>query len=206
MVGFYNYTVWLTFVSLASSVIGITCAIEGNATLAVACLMFSGFCDCIDGMVARTKKNRTDQEKRFGIQIDSLCDVLCFGVFPAVLSYTLGVDGVVGKLVLIFYCSCGMIRLAYFNVLEEEQFGVEGRKRFYHGLPITFISAIFPLAYLFRVWFPHHGFAAILQIVLVVTAFLFILDFPVPRTKVTVGVSLMLLDIVALMICFWFKI
>lgn len=80
MVGFYNYTVWPTYAGMASSVIGITLAAEGKATLAVACLMLSGLLDSIDGMVARTKKDRTDREKRFGIQIDSLCDMVCLSL------------------------------------------------------------------------------------------------------------------------------
>ena len=203
MVGFYNYTVWPTYAGLASSVVGMTLAAEGKPTLAVACLMISGFFDSIDGMVARTKKDRTDREKRFGIQIDSLCDIVCFGVFPAFLSYTLGVDGWFGRLVLAFYCGCGVIRLAYFNVLEEEHFGVAGRKRFYHGMPITFMSAIFPLAYLLRAWLSAGAFGAVLHGVLIGTALLYIIDFPFPRTRTAVAVSLMLLDNIALAICFW---
>lgn len=204
MVGFYNYTVWPTYAGMASSVIGITLAAEGKATLAVACLMLSGLLDSIDGMVARTKKDRTDREKRFGIQIDSLCDMVCFGVFPAFLSYTLGVDGLFGKLVLAFYCGCGVIRLAYFNVLEEEQFGAARKKRCYHGMPITFMSAIFPLAYLMQVWLSADVFAAALHAVLIGTGLLYIIDFPFPRPRAAVAVFLMLLDNIALGLCFWF--
>ena len=72
MIGFYDYTVWVTYIGTAFSVIGITLAVEGHATWAVAFLMISGFCDSIDGMIARTKKERTKQEISFGIQIDSL--------------------------------------------------------------------------------------------------------------------------------------
>ena len=46
-------------------------------------LMFCGLCDAFDGKVARTKKNRTEQMKQFGIQIDSLSDLVAFGVLPA---------------------------------------------------------------------------------------------------------------------------
>lgn len=199
VIGYYNYTVWATYVGMAFSVIGITLAAEGHATWAVVFLMLSGFCDSIDGMVARTKKDRTRQEIRFGMQIDSLCDVLCFGVFPAVICYTLGVSGIIGKAVLVFYCGCGIIRLAYFNVLAEEK--EEGARRYYHGLPITFMSAILPLAYLLRVWMPTEMFSAWLHAVLVVTGLFFVLDIPVPRTKVRVAVSLMLTDIAAVLFC-----
>ena len=61
-IGFYDYTVILTFLSLCSAVFGMIQATEGNFTLAVLCIYISGFCDAFDGMVARSKRNRTDDE------------------------------------------------------------------------------------------------------------------------------------------------
>lgn len=75
MIGFYDYTVVATYISLISSVLGMFCAINGKMALAVSCLAFSGLCDMFDGKIARTKKDRTDDEKAFGIQIDSLCSI-----------------------------------------------------------------------------------------------------------------------------------
>ena len=83
--GIYDYTVILTYISLGISVFGITRALEGDFKVAIFCLALSGLCDMFDGKIARTKKNRTDDEKNFGIQIDSLCDVVCFGIFPAMI-------------------------------------------------------------------------------------------------------------------------
>ena len=65
MIGYYNYTVWLTYIGMLSSVLGIGFAIGGNITASVICLMFSGFCDMFDGAVASTKERDID-EKRFG--------------------------------------------------------------------------------------------------------------------------------------------
>ena len=90
MLGFYDYTVVLTYISLGISIVGMTRALEGHFRVAILCLALSGLCDMFDGKVARTKKNRTEDEKRFGIQIDSLCDVVCFGVFPIMICYCLG--------------------------------------------------------------------------------------------------------------------
>ena len=89
MIGFYDYTVVVTYISLISSIIGIFMAIEGRMQLAVFCLAFSGLCDMFDGKIARTKKNRTEDEKSFGIQIDSLCDIVCFGIFLLYLGTSL---------------------------------------------------------------------------------------------------------------------
>ncbi|MBQ1536339.1 MAG: CDP-alcohol phosphatidyltransferase family protein, partial [Ruminococcus sp.] len=75
MIGFYNYTVILTYLSLCSAVVGITQVFEGREARAILCLLISGICDLFDGKVARHKKDRTDEEKLFGIQIDSLCDL-----------------------------------------------------------------------------------------------------------------------------------
>ena len=85
MLGVYDYTVILTYVSLMVSIGGMMLSVNGQIKYAVVCLAISGLCDMFDGKIARTKKNRTDDEKNFGIQIDSLCDVVCFGIFPVMI-------------------------------------------------------------------------------------------------------------------------
>ena len=112
MIGFYNYSVILTYISLASSVFGMIMAIQGNFRIAIVCLAFSGLCDMFDGKVARAMKNRSEDAKSFGVQIDSLCDMVCFGVFPALLCYLMGVRGVLGVAVVVLYCTASVIRLA----------------------------------------------------------------------------------------------
>ena len=72
MIGFYDYTVLLTYLGFASGVIGIYFSVLGNPFAAIICLMFSGLCDMFDGKVARTKKRRTVEERNFGVQLDSL--------------------------------------------------------------------------------------------------------------------------------------
>ena len=151
MLGFYNYTVILTYISLISGVTGMFFAVQGNVTAAVICLLFSGFCDLFDGKVARTKKDRTDQEKRFGIQIDSLCDIVCFGVLPAMIAVAVGCNRPWHAAAACFFVLCGLIRLAYFNVTEEDrQKATTENRKTYTGLPITSSSIIMPLVQCFR--------------------------------------------------------
>lgn len=107
MLGVYDYTVVLTYVSLMVSIGGMMFAVNGHLHLGVMCLAISGLCDMFDGKIARTKKNRTEVEKRFGIQIDSLSDIVCFGVAPAVLCYCFGMRGVIGVAILMFYVLAG---------------------------------------------------------------------------------------------------
>ena len=181
-IGFYDYTVVLTYLSLISSVFGITQAIHGDYKSAIMCLAFSGICDAFDGRVARTKKNRTEDEKNFGIQLDSLCDVICFGVFPALICYLLGVRGFLGLLIVFFYCTCAVIRLAFFNVLEgKRQQSEEGSNKVYHGLPVTSISFILPLTFWLQFFMSEFVFLILLHLVLAIVGFLFILDFPLKK-------------------------
>lgn len=183
MIGFYNYTVILTYLSLVSSVLGMffacgLCDGEPHPEYAMICLMVSGLCDMFDGKVARTKKNRTEAEKKFGIQIDSLCDAVCFGVLPSVIGYSVGLDSWCDMPVLILFPLCAVIRLAYFNVAEEErqQKTAEVRKT-YEGLPVTSVALILPLVYSFHKdigpeWFPMvYGGALFLIAIAFITRF-----------------------------------
>ena len=181
-IGFYDYTVILTYLSLVSAVLGMTFAHKGLFGAAMWCLFLSGFCDAFDGTVARTKKNRTEDEKAFGIQLDSLCDVVSFGVAPAFILYCLGVDSVLGVAILCGYCICAVIRLAFFNVQESKRQQVEtGTNKYYRGLPVTNSAAIFPLYYLLHKILPGSVFVTGLYILAAVVAFLFILDFKVKK-------------------------
>ena len=181
-IGFYDYTVILTYMSLVSAVLGAIFAHKGFLARAMLCLFLSGFCDAFDGKVARTKKNRTDDEKAFGIQLDSLCDVVSFGIAPAFSLYCMGVDSVFGIVILCIYCVCAVIRLAFFNVQEAKRQQVEsGSNKFYRGLPVTTSALIFPLFYLLRPLLPGKIFVMGLYILAAVTAFLFVLDFKVKK-------------------------
>ena len=119
MIGVFDYTVLLTYISFLSGLTGIHFAINGNTFMGIVCLMFSGLCDMFDGKVARTKKNRTEEEKRFGIQIDSLSDLVAFGVLPSAIGYGLGLNDTWMVFVLYLIPLCALIRLAFFNVNEE---------------------------------------------------------------------------------------
>ena len=121
MLGVYDYTVVLTYVSVLISMGGMLFSMNGYPRMAIVCLALSGFCDMFDGKIARTKKNRSDDAKAFGIQIDSLCDVVCFGIFPIMICYSLGMKGWASILVLIFYGIASVIRLGYFNVMEAKR-------------------------------------------------------------------------------------
>ena len=181
MIGFYSYTVVLTYLGLASSAIGMILTFQGFAKYALFCLAFSGLCDMFDGKVARMKKNRTEAEKRFGIQIDSLCDVVCFGAFPMILCYSIGMRGPAGISILVFYLIAGVIRLAFFNVMEEKrQEETDEARKYYQGLPITSIAIILPLFCTLRPLLGHR-FLSELHICILTVGLLFIINFPLRK-------------------------
>ena len=196
--GFYDYTVVLTYISLGISVFGITMALEGNFRMAIFCLALSGLCDMFDGKIARTKKNRTEDEKNFGIQIDSLCDVVCFGVFPVMICYCLGVNTPAGVAALIFYSIASVIRLAYFNVTEaKRQTQTEENRKYYQGLPITSMAIILPFLYLMRRYYMIH-FLIVIHIAVIIVGLLFILNIKVKKPQNPVRILLVVVVALAL--------
>ncbi len=169
MLGVYNYTVILTYLSIISAIVGIIFSFTPQLILAaIICLMLCGLLDAFDGKVARSKANRTDFEKKFGIQIDSLSDSIAFGVLPACIGFNLVmtskfIEKLTTKtpyylylkdflvLLCILYALAAVIRLAYYNVQEEERQKEENTNReFFTGVPVTTAAIVFPLIYLLQ--------------------------------------------------------
>lgn len=181
MIGYYNYTVILTYASLASAVVGIVNAFNGNIKFAIICLMFCGICDMFDGSVARLRK-RTDEEVSFGAHIDSLTDLVAFGVLPATILYGLGLKNVLGIVIMVLYVLAALIRLAYFDV--QEMFEINKDKDFkrthFTGLPVTNASIILPSAMAIFSFFDVN-FIWVYGIFLVATGIAFVTPFKMKK-------------------------
>ncbi len=166
MIGFYNYTVILTYLSLVFASTGIAFSFmeSGHPFLGVICLLLCALCDSFDGKVARTKKDRTVSECKFGIQIDSLSDIIAFGVLPSCIGmsmlfrseymYKTGgewwhlVFTVLALVICAAFTLAALIRLAYYNVTEEErQEEEEGVRKYYLGLPVTLGALMIPIPF-----------------------------------------------------------
>ena len=193
-IGYYNLANLITLTGMASSVAACLLAISGNVQVAVMLLMLSGVCDCFDGPVARIKKDRTVGEKVFGVQIDTVSDMVSFGVTPAVILFSIGKHNILPilsggpvllilvSLVLIFYVMCAGIRLAYFNTLEITKTD-ENAPKIFVGMPVPFSAILFPILYLLAVALPIPGkiSAIILVAVYLITAILFISNFKMKK-------------------------
>lgn len=203
MIGVYDYTVILTYLSTLSGVVGIIITMTGigHPYCGTLFLMLSGLLDGFDGKVARTKKDRTEMEKEFGIQIDSLSDLICFGVLPASIGMAqLRVSGIltdIGRkaarpdhysmvLLLIsiaaFYVLAALIRLAYFNSTTEER-AEEARikgKSYFTGLPVTTAALIFPLTLVIH-WFIRADLTIFYFWLMLIVAIMFVANIKVPK-------------------------
>lgn len=176
--GYYNYTVILTYLGMLMGFTGILFVMEAKYREAVICLMISGICDMFDGTVAATKQRDT-REKRFGIQIDSLSDMICFGVLPALFTYSISGKTYAAFLAAALYVLCALIRLAYFNVTEEErQETEEGRRSWYLGLPVTAAAIFLPACYVIENKLAYGG---MVQAVLVAMSAAFVLPFKIKK-------------------------
>lgn len=195
IIGFYGYWVVLTYLAMVSAVTGICLSIGGRPGAAVICMVIAGICDTFDGTVARTAK-RTQTEKNFGIQIDSLADVISFGVLPAAISYGLyeysGSHGalmtVITMAVAGLYVLCALIRLAYFNVTEEEMTSRGEKRTYYEGLPVTISALILSVTYAVCGGLPQ--ISTIFTGLLFVMAIAFVSKFRLPKFKLKYMVML----------------
>ena len=148
LLGFYDYTVILTYIGVLMGFTGVVMVINTKFSNAIICLMVAGLCDMFDGTVASTKQ-RSKEEKTFGIQIDSLSDLICFGVLPAIFVYEIYQRSVSAFVIAGLYVLCALIRLSYFNVCEQERQNVESvSRKYFQGLPVTTVAVLLPAVYL----------------------------------------------------------
>lgn len=95
-------------------------------------------CDALDGSVARWRRKSSP----LGGDLDSLADIVSFGVAPAVLGYALGMRGGWDAVALCYFVACGISRLARYNVTAAEMSDASGKVKHYEGTPIPTSLAI----------------------------------------------------------------
>jgi CDP-diacylglycerol--serine O-phosphatidyltransferase len=127
-------SIFCGFYSIMLSTSGLGPEVFDQAGIA---LFFAAFFDAFDGRIARLTRTQSD----FGMQMDSLADVISFGVAPAVLVYNWALNDLhlLGLVISFGFCACGAIRLARFNVLA--MCGV-GSSKYFIGLPIPGASTM----------------------------------------------------------------
>ena len=212
LLGVYDYTVVLTYIGTVVAFLGMGYAVDGGKMhifTALVCLMISGFCDMFDGKIASTKKNRTPQQKKFGVQIDSLSDLVCFGVLPSIIVYQLKVGSKLEFAISAFYMMCGLIRLAYFNVEEEERTSqTDARRTEFRGMPITSAALWFPGFYALAVLLQTYANSAldpsvIISILAILVGIAFITPFKLTKPGFVGKIVMILIGVVDVALMVW---
>ena len=124
---------FFTLMNLFCGFLSLTLILESRFESAAWLIVLAGFFDVLDGMMARL----TNGSSLFGVELDSMADIVSFGVAPSFLLYVFGLSayGVPGVIVASLPAICGAVRLARFNV------NFEGEKReFFTGLPIPVMA------------------------------------------------------------------
>lgn len=189
IIGIYNLANSVTYLGVILSVLAII-LLNKNTNYSIICLALAGICDLFDGRIARMFK-RTDEEKKYGIEIDSLADVVNFVVCPAcVLVYLCGND-IICDIIAVIYVLAGITRLAWFNITTD------GNTGFYQGLPVTysalFISVIYVIIDRVSVLASYSGY--IFKGLYILLAILFVLNI---KIKKPTGVWYVIFSLIAI--------
>ena len=196
MIGKWNKSVILTYVGLILSTLGLIFVTSGiDIKYGMICLMLAGICDLFDGTVARRCK-RTKEEKEFGIELDSLVDVMSFIALPIVILSKIN-KSIIYLPIAIIYVIFAVARLAYFNIKTADS---EKAIKSYIGLPVTYAALIFPLVFLLFYLLKNNTFIILYNIITLMVAVLFILKINVPKPRLVSSIILLLTAIVVTII------
>lgn len=179
IIGYFRKCDMLTMLGTTIAFIGMCCAFNGHFSLASLCLMLSGICDSFDGTLARKYKYDKSQQE-YGVQLDSLSDVICFGILPAIITVLISTS-IVSIIICIFYMLCGVIRLAYFNMLHTTKAAKKGE---YIGLPITSIAIAYPIILIILRILNPGLLSKVMPAVLLIMGSLFIARFKLKKPNV----------------------
>ena len=147
---------------LFCTVLAIYYALLGTFPLAIIAILWAVVFDWADGIIARKMTGRTDHQRAFGTQLDSLIDIVSFGVFPAIFLLSYGEFNLwflPGAFLIIAACA---IRLSYFNI-----FGLVDDKT-YKGMAVDNNAIILAFVFLFEGFFEHAVFSLILYALIIV--------------------------------------
>ena len=194
MIGKWNRSVIATYVGMLFAVAAMVLTMANLYGYAMMCFMAAGICDLFDGTIARMCK-RTEEEKNFGIQLDSLVDVVSFIALPIVFVVKFSGVSWYAMAASVMYSVFGVARLAYFNVCQEENEDKDSPIKYYTGMPVTYAALIFPAIYLLHVFLADKVIALLMCIVMEIMGLLFILKLKFIKPGKKGYVFLMLLAI-----------
>lgn len=191
-IGRWNKSVLLTYLGIIFAISGINFAFKDNISYSMACLILSGICDLFDGKVARSIK-RTKEEELFGIELDSMADVINFIALPISIFISYNSDNYIYFAIYIFFAICGVARLSHFNSSAKKE-----RQDYFQGLPVTYTALIVPIIYLLKGFLDKGVFNTIFVITPFIIAIFNIINIKIPKPKGKAYIFFSLLAIVVL--------
>lgn len=169
----------ITVLAICAGLSGIRLAFENRIELAVAMVLLAAFLDGIDGRVARALKATSN----FGGQMDSLADIINFGVAPALVLYVFILDQArsIGWIAALIYAIAMGLRLARFNVMAERQVKAPWQSEYFVGVPAPAgaMLVLLPVYLGLLGLAPERTFALIASAYTVLIAFLLVSRLPV---------------------------
>ena len=174
----WNKSVILTYIGALIACFGIYLALAGAPNCACICLVLAGVCDMFDGAIARSIK-RNEEEKQFGIELDSLADMVNFIALPIVIILTQNQNSF-ALLSSFALAICGIARLAHFNSVAKQS---KKKIDHYQGLPVTFSALIFPVIFIISELFFSENLGTILSVTAFIVAAFNIINIKIPKPR-----------------------
>ncbi len=197
-IGFYSLANFVTMFGLLSAITACFLAANGDIKYAIYLMFLSLLCDMFDGKIARSQKNRTEEDRFYGVQIDSLCDVISFGVTPCFIAFSFGFDGPIDVLIYGLFVICGAIRLAYFNTLANKN---QNRKmKYFRGIPIPMSTFLVTFLFVLTTFIPANVSVWIFRLSYLALALAFILNIKVKKPNKKKGLIFLSIEIILLLI------
>lgn len=196
-IGVYRKCDWVTMTGTSFAILGIICAYNSRTTYAIFCLILAAICDAFDGVVARKFRSLKEQEI-YGIELDSLSDVISFGVLPMIITLNIAHNNILTYIACVFFCVCGVIRLAYFNMLTTTKKKVKNE---FIGIPITASAIVVPLIYFVTFLISKKYNYIIFPILLIIMGILYITPIKLKKPTSREKAILSFLGILAIIIC-----
>lgn len=195
-IGYYNLANLVTLVGLACAVLACFMVARGQYIFAMLAYGIAGLCDAMDGRIARATATMTRRERFYGVQLDSLCDVVSFGAVPCFMAYTMGYNHVIDIVIYMLFAVCGATRLANFNT-ESAVDTADMKPKHFTGVPIPFSQIIFPLLMIVHVLVGSPVFW-LFRIAFLLVGISFVLRFRLPKPGGKVQLMIGVYEIICL--------
>ena len=164
-----------SLLGLLSALFGIYFAIEGNFPASIIGVLWAVLFDWYDGIIARKMKGRTKEQGEFGSQLDSMIDIVSFGILPAILLLSYGNYSLWFMPGAFIIVATAAIRLSYFNI-----YGLINSTT-YRGLALDNNVFILAFVFLFESFFMHSTFSILIYVILMILSVLNLSSINTPK-------------------------